>query len=150
MLSGFIYPKNEKRIQPHLKGDDGTQRVDVWVCSDKPNRGKMEFGSKTCSEANPGQSTRLISVQSNTACFIRHRNNKLLVGSQPVPLGRLQVHADEQVIEAAPHWPRQVGVLYGIEELRFIHMAAQSVSHTVVSQSAHWAVQLQRVIVELQ
>ncbi len=67
---------------------------------------------------------RFVRVQHDTACVVCHWNDELLVGSQPVPLGRLQVHADEQVIEAAPHWSGQVGVLYGVEELGFIHMAA--------------------------
>lgn len=76
-------------------------------------------------------------VQSDAPCFICHWNYEFLVGSQPVPLSRLQVHADKQVIKATPHWSGQVRVLYGIEELGLIHVAAQSVSHTVVSQSTH-------------
>lgn len=110
----------------------------------------MQFGSKTRGEADPWQSMRLSGVQGDAACFVRHRNYELLVGSQTVSLRGLQVHADEQVIETAPHWPREVGALYGIEKLRLVHMAAQRVCHTVVAQSAYRAVQLQGVVVELQ
>lgn len=110
----------------------------------------MQFGSQACCEADTRQRTRLVRVQSDAASVIRHRDDELLVGSQAVPLGRLQVHADEQVIEAAPHGSGQVGVLDGIEELRLVYVAAQSVSHAVVPQGAHRAIQLQRVVVELE
>lgn len=97
----------------------------------------MEFGTKTRSEADSRQSMRLLRVQSDAPCFICHWNDEFFVGAESVPLSGLQMHADEQVVEAAPHWSRQVGVLYGVEELRLIHVAAQSVSNTVVSQRAH-------------
>lgn len=60
------------------------------------------------------------------------------------------MHADEQVVEAAPHRPGKVSVLYGVEELRLVYMAAQGMSHAVVPQRTHRAIQLQRVVVELQ
>lgn len=97
----------------------------------------MKLWAETCGEANPRQSMRFGSVQSDTTGFISHRHDEFLVCSQAVPFCRLKVHADEQVIETAPHWPRKVGVLYGIEELGFIDVAAQSMRHTVVAQSAH-------------
>lgn len=90
------------------------------------------------------------SVERDAARLIRHWNDELPVGSQSVPLGRLQVHADQQVIEPAPHWPREVGVLYGVKELGLIHVATKGVGHAVVAQSAHAAVEFQSVVVERQ
>ncbi|TNN51115.1 hypothetical protein EYF80_038692 [Liparis tanakae] len=118
-------------------GDDWTQCVDAQIGSYKPNGGEMEFGAQARREADPGQRIRFVGVQSDAARFVRHRDDEFLVGSQSVPLGGLQVHADEQVVEAAPHRPGQVGVLDGVEELRLVHVAAQSVSHAVVAQGAH-------------
>lgn len=91
-----------------------------------------------------------MSPQCDGACLICHGHNKLLVSHEAVPLGRLQVHGDEQVVVAAADWARQVRVLYSIEELRLVHVAAEGVGYTVVSQSTHRAIQLERVVVKLQ
>lgn len=91
-----------------------------------------------------------MSPQRDGARLICHGHDKFPVSHEAIPLGRLQVHGYEQVIVAAADRARQVLVLYSIEELRLIHMAAESVSHTVVSQSTHRAIQLQRMVVKLQ
>lgn len=91
-----------------------------------------------------------MSLQCDGECLIRHGHNKLLVSHEAVSLGRLQVHGDEQVVVAAADRARQVRVLDSVEELRLVHMAAEGVGHTVVSQSAHRAIQLERVVVKLQ
>lgn len=91
-----------------------------------------------------------MSRQRDGARLIRHGNDELLVGHESVPLGRLQVHGDEQVVVATADRSRQVRVLDCVEELRLIHVAAEGVGYAVVSQSTHGAIELQRVVVELQ
>ena len=81
--------------------------------------------------------------------LLRHGDDEFPVGAQSSPFGRLQVDADEQVVVAAAQRSGQVGVLQGVEELGFIHVAAQGVSHPVVAEGAHGAVEHEGVVVEL-
>lgn len=88
-------------------------------------------------------------IQLDAQSLFSHGDNKLPVGTEACPLGRLQVNANEQVIVTAAERPRQVGVLGSVEELGLVHVAAQGVSHSIVAQGTHGAVEHQRVIVEL-
>lgn len=56
---------------------------------------------------------------------------------------------DEKVVVAAAERTGQVGVLDGVEELRFVHVAAQRMGHTIVAQGAYGAVEHEGVEVEL-
>lgn len=90
-----------------------------------------------------------IRIEVDAEGLCRHWDDKLLVGAQACPFGRLQVNADEQVVVAAAERSRQVGVLGGVEKLGFIHMAAQGMSHSVITKSTHGAVEHEGVVVEL-
>lgn len=56
---------------------------------------------------------------------------------------------DEDVIESLSQHAREVLVVDGVEELWLIHVAAEGVSHTGVSEGTEGTVQLQRVVMEL-
>lgn len=86
----------------------------------------MQLGSKAGGKANTRErmSFLCIGIELDTESLFSHGHYKLPVGAQTCPFGRLQVDADEQVIVATAERSRQVGVLNGIEKLRFIHMAA--------------------------
>lgn len=90
-----------------------------------------------------------IRIELDAQSLFSHGDDKLPVGAQACPFGRLQVNADEQVIVTAAERSRQVGVLGGIEKLGFIHMAAQGMSHSVIAKCAHSAVEHECVVVEL-
>lgn len=78
-----------------------------------------------------------------------HGDDKLPVGAQACPFGRLKMNADEQIIVATAERSRQVSVLGGIEKLGLIHMAAQGMSHSVIAKCTHSTVEHERVVVEL-
>lgn len=62
--------------------------------------------------------------------------------------GTFQVDADEQVVVASTQGAGQVRILQSMQQLRLVHMAAQSMRHAVVAQSTHCAVEAERVGVE--
>lgn len=62
--------------------------------------------------------------------------------------GTFQVDADEQVVVASTQRARQVRIFQGVQQLRLVHVAAQSMRHAVVAQGAHCAVEAECVGVE--
>lgn len=90
-----------------------------------------------------------VRVKLDAERLLRHGDDELPVGAQTRPLSRLQVNADQQVVVAAAQRPGEVRVLRGVEELRLVDVAAQRVSHSVVTKCANGAVQHERVVVEL-
>ncbi len=90
-----------------------------------------------------------IRIELDAQSLFSHGDNKLPVGAQTCPFGRLQVNADEQVIVPAAERSGQVGVLGGVKKLGFIHMAAEGMSHSVIAKCAHSAVEHEGVVVEL-
>lgn len=111
----------------------------------------MQFGPEAGGETNTRKSMSLdcIRIELDTKSLLSHGDDKLPVGAQTSPFGRLQVNADEQVIVTTAERSRQVGVLSGIEELGFIDMAAQSVGNSVVAECTHSTVEHECVVVEL-
>jgi len=59
-----------------------------------------------------------------------------------------EVDADEEVVVACPQRAGQVRVLQGVQQLRLVHMAAQSMRHAVVAQGAHSPVEAEGVRME--
>lgn len=59
-----------------------------------------------------------------------------------------QMDADKQVIETRPKEAGEVLVVNGVEELGEVHVAAQGVGHSAVSQGTHSAVESQSVVME--
>lgn len=62
--------------------------------------------------------------------------------------GAFQVDADEEVVVACSQRAGQVRVLQGVQQLRLVHMAAQSMRHAVVAQGAYRAVEAKGVRME--
>lgn len=62
--------------------------------------------------------------------------------------GAFQVDTDKEVIVACTQGAWQVGVLQGMQQLRLVHVAAQSMRHAVVAKGAHCAIEAEGVGVE--
>ncbi len=90
-----------------------------------------------------------IRIEFDAESLFSHWNNKLPVRAQTSPFGRLKVNAYEQVVVATAERSRQVGVLGGIEKLGFVNMAAQGMSHSVITKCTHSTVEHECVVVEL-
>lgn len=56
---------------------------------------------------------------------------------------------DEDIVESLSQHAGQVLVVYGVEQLGLVQVAAQGMSHTGVSQGTEGTVELQGVVVEL-
>ncbi|KAL0608614.1 Zinc finger protein 714 [Plecturocebus cupreus] len=68
--------------------------------------------------------------QGNALGLLRHGDNVLVVHHEPGSGIGAQVDVNQQVIVASAQQTRHVLVLDGVEELRFIHVAAQGMSHS--------------------
>lgn len=76
------------------------------------------------------------------------RHNVLREHGATAAAGAFEVDADEEVIVACTQRTRQVRVFQSMQQLCLVHVAAQGMSHAVVAQGAHGAVERERVRVE--
>lgn len=117
---------------------------------DKARGGEPEPGLETCSQAHPRQSMPLglVREEADIPGGAGNGDDVLILHHQLPLLGVGQVDADEQVIEAGSKEAREVLVVNGIEEPGEVHVTAQGIGQTAVSQGAHRAVEPQRVVME--
>lgn len=86
--------------------------------------------------------------ESDGAGLRREGHNVLRQHGAAAAAGTFEVDADEEVIVACTQRAGQVRVLQGVQQLRLVHMAAQSMRHAVVAQGAHRAVEAEGVRME--
>lgn len=119
--------------------------------ADEAWRGEAESGFEGRAEADPRGpvASGAIGEEPDAARLAGDGDDELAAHHAPGGSGRLQVNADQDVVEALAQQPRQVLVVNSVEKLRLVQVTAESVSHSRVPVSTQSAVQLQRVIVEL-
>lgn len=103
-------------------------------------------------EANPGEAMLfvLIREKGDALSLLCHGHDELTVHHEPGSGIGAKVDVNQQVIVAGTQQTGHVLVLDGVEELRFIHVAAQGVGHPVVPKSTDSRVEPEGVIVEFQ
>lgn len=86
--------------------------------------------------------------ESDGTGLLREGHDVLREHGAAAAAGAFQVDADEEVIVTSPQRPRQVRILQRVQQLRLVHVAAQSMRHAVVAQRAHCTVEAEGVGVE--
>jgi len=72
-----------------------------------------------------------------------HQALEMYSGCLPGPAVGVEVHGDEQVMEARPQWAGQVLTLYTEHELPDVHVRRQDRGDCVVAMGTHRLVELQ-------
>lgn len=86
--------------------------------------------------------------ESDGAGLLREGHDVLGEHGAAAAASAFEVYADEEVVVAGPQRAGQVRVLQRVQQLRLVHVAAQSMRHAVVAQRAHGAVEAEGVRVE--
>lgn len=92
----------------------------------------------------------LIREEGDALCLLCHRDDEFVVHHEPGGGIGAEVDVNQQVIVASSQQARHVLVLNGVEQLRFVHVAAQGVSHPMIPKGADSRVEAEGVIVKLQ
>lgn len=124
--------------------------------SHETGRGEMVWRPQRGGDANAGQAVAARAIfrtfsrweESDGAGLLREGHDVLREHGAAAAAGTFEVDADEEVVVAGPQRAGQVRVLQGVQQLRLVHVAAQSMGHAVVAQCAHCAVEAEGVRVE--
>lgn len=118
----------------------------------KTRGGKLHPRPEGGAEANAWETMFLVLIgeEGDALCLLCHRDNELIVHHEPGSGIGAEVYVNQQVIIASTQQARHVLVLNGIEQLRFIHVAAQCMGHPVIPKGTDGRVEAEGVIVKLQ
>lgn len=108
--------------------------VTLIIDAYKTWRGKLYPWPEGGTEADPWEAMLFVLIREEGDAFglVRHGHNELVVHHKPGSGVGAKVDVNQQVIVAGTQQTGHVLVFNGIEELRFIHVAAQGVGHPVV------------------
>lgn len=129
-----------------------TVLVAVVIDAHKTGGGKLYPWPEGGAEANPREAMLfvLIREEGDALGLLRHGHDELTVHHEPGSGVGAQVDVNQQVIVAGPQQTGHVLVLDGVEQLGFVHVAAQRMRHPVVPEGADGGVKPERVVVEFQ
>lgn len=110
---------------------------------DNARGGESEPWLEARSQAHPRQPMplELVWVQADFPSGAVNGDDVLILHHQLSLLSIGQMDADEQVIETRPKEAREVLVINGVEELGEVHVAAQGIGYSAVSQGTHGTVE---------
>ena len=136
----------------NLQGNLGALLLVLLTGHDKARGGELEAWLEASSQAHPRQPMPLrpIWVQADFPGGAGNGDDVLILHHQLSLLSIGQVDAEEQVIETRPKEAGEILVINGVEELGEVHVAAQGIGYSAVSQGTHGTVESQRVVMELQ
>ena len=126
--------------------------VALGINADKTRGGKLHPRPEGGAEADAREPVPLVLTreEGDALGLLGHGDDELAVHHEPGGGVGTEVDVDQQVVVAGAQQAGHVLVLDGVEQLRFVHVAAQGVGHPVVPERAHGRVEPEGVVVELQ
>lgn len=130
----------------------GTVLIALIANAHETRGGKLHPRPERRAEADARETVFLVLIgeEGDALRLLCHRDNELIVHHEPGGGIGAEVDVDEQVIVASTQQARHVLVLDGIEQLRFVHVAAERMGHPMIPEGADSGVEAEGVIVKLE
>ena len=147
-LCQHLYGLGLQDVQREL----GAVLVTLVINADKTRGGKLHPRPEGGAEADAREAVLFVLVgeEGDALRLLRHGDDELTVHHEPGGGVGAEVDVNEQVVVAGAQQAGHVLVLDGVEQLRFVHVAAQGVGHPVIPKRADGRVEPESMVVEFQ